>query len=447
MSLFSVRFTLRPLCRLISRCDRVLIYALPFAVYVPRPPLIGGMNALAASLALHLHPLDGEPLVAHLRIVDKFSMFPPTTHVLSDFLKLLKEREGAVEYRQANLTVASTVSKCFTDPAPNGQPYTHIFDLTGESTHDRPAEVQIAQTFSVSLLIGKEAAKHSIKAYVRSLSSYYDHDTEKKSYTEDDPDGWTPLGVRGTWWHESVRALASIPNLPLVVIRKAYVYGPGVPRGDVTTCILLGLVYKHLGEEMKFLWGPKLKKNTLYSQDAVRAGWMCSQWAASMTRDQANAAAGVLIPPSGDKSVTSVPDVVAPTETVIAPVFNLTDDGDTDQDLLGQVIAQYFDIKSGFHGAITMQLAKLKFDDMVEEVNELHTSKWTEIITQASPPVPSTPLSPYAPRYQLERRGCALNGQKLKEIVGYTPKYPRFSVETVKETIDSWKAEGIWPQT
>ncbi|KAG8812138.1 hypothetical protein FRC18_003076, partial [Serendipita sp. 400] len=221
MSLFSVRFTLRPLCRLISRCDRVLIYALPFAVYVPRPPLIGGMNALAASLALHLHPLDGEPLVAHLRIVDKFLMFPPTTHVLSDFLKLLKEREGAVEYRQANLTVASTVSKCFTDPAPNGQPYTHIFDLTGESTHDRPAEVQIAQTFSVSLLIGKEAAKHSIKAYVRSLSSYYDHDTEKKSYTEDDPDGWTPLGVRGTWWHESVRALASIPNLPLVVIRKA----------------------------------------------------------------------------------------------------------------------------------------------------------------------------------------------------------------------------------
>ncbi|KAG8831943.1 hypothetical protein FRC17_002314 [Serendipita sp. 399] len=386
------------------------------------------MNALTAVLALYLHPLDGESQVAHLRIVDKFSMFPPTTHVGGRFLKLLKEREGAVEYRQANLTVASTVSKCFTDPAPNGQPYTHIFDLTGEAAHDRPAEVQITQTFSVSLLIGREAAKNGVKAYVRSLPSFYEHDTEKKSYSEEDPDGWKPHGVRGTWWHESIRALATIPNLPLVILRKSYVYGPGVPRGEVTTSILLGLVYKHLGEEMKFLWSPKLKKNTLHSHDA------------------ANAAAGVPIPTSGDQSVVSVPDVVPSTETVIAPVFNLTDDGDCDQELLAQVIGQQFGIKTGFHGTITMQLAKLKFDDMVEDVNELHMSKWTEIITQSTPPVPSTPLSPYALRYQLERHGCALNGEKLKKIIGYSHQHPRFSVETVGETIDSWKADGIWPQ-
>ncbi len=38
--------------------------------------------------------------------------------------------------------------------------------------------------------------------------------------------GWKPLGIRGTWWHETLRALGDIDGLPLVVTRLAYLYGP-----------------------------------------------------------------------------------------------------------------------------------------------------------------------------------------------------------------------------
>ena len=66
------------------------------------------MNELASNLALHLVPLSGEPLVSHLRIVDKYTIDPPATYVVPDFPKLLRERKDLVEYRQADLTVPGT---------------------------------------------------------------------------------------------------------------------------------------------------------------------------------------------------------------------------------------------------------------------------------------------------------------------------------------------------
>lgn len=60
---------------------------------------------MSPELALHLVPPSGEPLVGHLRIVDKFSIFPPTTHVGKEFPKVVQDRKDLIEYRQANLTV------------------------------------------------------------------------------------------------------------------------------------------------------------------------------------------------------------------------------------------------------------------------------------------------------------------------------------------------------
>jgi hypothetical protein len=41
---------------------------------------------------------------------------------------------------------------------------------------------------------------------------------------------------------------------------------------------------------------------------------------------------------------------------------------------------------------------------------------WTKLIVEAKPPVPNTPLSPYALPYQLEKHGCALDGSKIKQV-------------------------------
>lgn len=298
--------------------------------------------------------------MGHLRIIDKFSIFPPTTYVGKEFPRVVQERKDLIEYRQANLTVpgqsripiilryvasslsfhfheslltsaplslpirhappsissnsspssvpfiitrtltssflasdhspplmallhnelrmartatttgsphlnsrniggpskskrilsratphvcppldycgpmrVETVARCFTDPAPNGRPYSHVFDLSGDQTFERPSEVQISQTLKVSLGIAKEAAKHdNVKSYVRSMHPFYDQVTETKSYKEDNAEGWKPLGLRGLWWHETLRAVANVPNLPLVVLRHSYLYGATEPRGE-----------------------------------------------------------------------------------------------------------------------------------------------------------------------------------------------------------------------
>ena len=63
---------------------------------------------MASNLAVHLIPLSGEPLVSHLRSVDKYIMDPPATYVVPEFPKLLRERKDLIEYKQADLTVPGT---------------------------------------------------------------------------------------------------------------------------------------------------------------------------------------------------------------------------------------------------------------------------------------------------------------------------------------------------
>jgi len=70
-----------------------------------------------------------------------------------------------------------------------------------------PSKIQINATANVALMIGTEAAKRDVKAYVRLQLPFYD--TGKKIATEKDDvkpfDG--PIGV---WWHEALRMLAGI---------------------------------------------------------------------------------------------------------------------------------------------------------------------------------------------------------------------------------------------
>lgn len=114
------------------------------------------------------------------------------------------------------------------DPPEGQAPYSYVFDLTGEVHHDRPdmvgrsrnysrrvvlrsfldcLQVQISQTLNVARLIGQEAAKRKVKAYVRVQHPYYET-PEKGTHTEEE--SIKPAGVRGVWWHETVRALAAI---------------------------------------------------------------------------------------------------------------------------------------------------------------------------------------------------------------------------------------------
>ncbi len=56
-------------------------------------------------------------------------------------------------------------------------------------------------------MLGTEAAKRKVKAYVRLQMPFYDTASKGSFDEKQDP---KPSGTVGTWWHETLRILAGI---------------------------------------------------------------------------------------------------------------------------------------------------------------------------------------------------------------------------------------------
>src|SRR4051812_21665866 len=95
-------------------------------------------------------------------------------------------------------------------------------------SYDRPVEIQVSNTFTISLSVARAAARRNVRTYLRMIGPFFAQADPSKKFTEDDENGWKPDGPRGVWWMEMIRAMGSIPNLPLVVLRAAIPYGPGL---------------------------------------------------------------------------------------------------------------------------------------------------------------------------------------------------------------------------
>lgn len=68
-------------------------------------------------------------------------------------------------------------------------------------------QIYINHTFNITRLVGLEAAKRKVKAFVRMQLPVYET-SEKGMHTE--KEDVEPSGTVGTWWHEGLRALAAI---------------------------------------------------------------------------------------------------------------------------------------------------------------------------------------------------------------------------------------------
>ncbi|KAG5716281.1 hypothetical protein E4T56_gene10602 [Termitomyces sp. T112] len=408
----------------------------------PSVIIFGGLNTISRALVALLVPLDAEPLVSHLRIVDKFSVVPATTYIGAEFPKILDN--PLVEYRQANLTVPAVVASCF-EPPEGQAPYDYVFDYTGEVRNDRTEMIQINTTLNISRLIGLEAAKHKVKAFVRIQLPFYDTGSSSKSqHTE--KDDIKPVNTIGIWWHETLRVLAAIEGLNLVILRTGFVYGPYTNYGIITSGITVASVYGYLKKPMKSMWSPgKNPNNTVNVADVAGAAWACAEWIGPLGRTEANVLAGEEILFHNDKKkVREVEGMPPHDQKLIAPLFNLVDDSNSTLLSIGEVVTSYFGTTFEFFTFVENAAMKLT-GDHVEEINEHHVSGWTEMITTSKPPIPNTPLSAYMDSFALAKHVLAYNNTKIKEVIGYNLKKPFFNHEAIKEVIDKWKEEGSWP--
>jgi len=380
-------------------------------------------------------------LVSHLRIVDKYSVAPATTYLGSEFPNVL--RKPGVEYRQANLTVPATVASCFNPPEGHAA-YDFVFDLTGEIRRDRTEMIQINTTCQIARLIGLEAARRRVKAYVRLQHPFYE--TPEKG-THNEKEDIKPSGTIGIWWHETLRMLAAIQDLNLVILRTGFVYGPYTDYGIIASVITVGAVYGFMKKPMRSIWSPgKNPTNTVHVYDVAGSLWACATWMASLGRKEADILAGEEIKFHNDKSKTKEVASMPPyDQKLIAPLFNLVDDSNTTQLSGGEVVTSFFGTTYEFFNFLMSTIAKFKLDDVVEDINEHHVGGWTEMLSASNPPITNTPLSAYMDSYALSKHSVAFNNTKIKEVLGYKLQKPEFNHEAIKDIVDKWKDEGTWP--
>jgi len=406
----------------------------------PNAIIFGGVNTCSRALTSLLVSLQGDALVSNLRIVDKYSVVPPTTYLGPEFPQILSKDN--VEYKQANLTVPAIVSSAF-DPPAGQEPYSLVFDLTGDVAHDRPEKVQINHTCNVARLIGQEAARRNVKAYVRLQQPWYES-PEKGSH--DEKEDVKPYGVIGTWWHESLRILGAIESLNLVVVRIGLVYGPYIDFGLMTNVLTVAAVYGYMKKPMKS-WNPGHNAmNTVHSDDVAGGLWAAAEWMSHVGHEEALKLAGQEIFWKNDRSkLTEVTGMPPPEKKIVVPLFNLTDDNGTTLDKAGKTMTGIFGTTFEYHNFVTSAMMRFRLEDVVEDINESHVGAWAEMLTKSEPPVTRTPLSAYMDTFSLSKHTVAFSNKKVQRIIGYHLKRPTMTADVLYEIVDKWKAEGSWP--
>lgn len=363
----------------------------------PRVIVLGGTGFIGKNFVQFLAENN---LASKIRVADK---------VLPSFAGLTKKQEEIfnsplVEFKQTPLTQAPKVEALF-DEAEGKWDY--VFNLAGETKYSQTEAVYKENVLEVAIKCATTAAQHGVKRFVEvSTAQIYDGDKSKHPHKEEaKADPWTNLAKAKL---EAEKALKAIPNLNLVIVRPSIVYGPGDISG-ITPRIICGAVYKHLGEEMEFLWDKEMKINTVHVSDVCRALWHLTE--------------------NGKNGET----------------YNLSDENDTDQQSVNALLSEIFGIKTTCMGSIKTNLAKaaLSMKRVAETANEKHLTPWSELCKSKG--ITNTVLSPYLDEELLYHNNLHVDGSKIKST-GFTYQVPKMGKAQLQEVIKHFQELGYFPK-
>lgn len=128
----------------------------------------------------------------------------------------------------------------------------------------------------------------------------------------------------------------------------------------------------------------------------------------------------------------------------------MVDDGATTQQDIAGVIERVIGVKTGFHGTLVSQFARLNLADVADEANEKHLDGWARLVEThhsaqgmklnpaISPRVPADVLAPHPIRF---------DSRALKELTGWAPAHLKLHDDDLRETITHFQDEGHWPRS
>jgi len=281
--------------------------------------------------------------------------------------------------------------------------FDYVVNCCGETRFGLTEEEYKKKCLDPALKCAKLALEKKVKKFIEiSTAQIYEPDSKKAAAEDGKQAPWTILA---RFRLEAEKKLTEIAGLPLVILRPAYVYGPG-DLTSITPRIVCAAVYKDRKEQMKFLWDKNMKINTVHIDDVCAAIWFACTTARS------------------------------------GSVYNLADETNTDQGLISQYLGEIFDIETGFLGGLVSNLAKLKLSAVAEEANDKHVPGWTKICQAHN--VQNTPLSPYIDKELLKNNSLCVDGTRITQD-GFRYTKPRFTKDLLQTVVDKFVEQGIFP--
>ncbi|XP_076765985.1 uncharacterized protein LOC143432896 [Xylocopa sonorina] len=360
----------------------------------PRVIILGGCGFIGRNLVEYLLSND---LVSFVRVVDKV---PPQTAWLNAKHQQVFEHP-LLEFKSANLINAASCQNAFM----SDDPIDFVINCAGETKSGQTDPVYKEGIYKLSMNCAQQAAKLHIERYVEISSGNFSTSEKIPLKEEDAGEPWTFVAK---YKLQVENDLKNIPDLNYTIVRPAIVYGCG-DRNGLAPRLVVGAVYKHLGEMMKLLWGPDLHMNTVHVRDVARAIW----------------------------HLVNRPDTVGQT-------YNIVDEGDSTQGSISAIVSELFNINHDYWGTAFSTLAKTDMNSVVEEVNDKHMGPWAEACNKDG--VENSPLSPYIDQELLYNKHLYLQTGKLAST-GFKYLYPKLTKHALKEVLDDYVKMKIFPHS
>lgn len=325
------------------------------------------------------------------------------------------------------------MSRIFDHPdVPDGK-WDYVFNLGGETAWSQTYEIYKLRSFQLSTTLAKEAAKRGVGAFIEASTGMVYASNRTPRVENDKLKPWIKLAKVKL---ECEQELSKIEGLNLVILRFPHVYGP-YDSGFIAKGLCLAKVYQEQEKEMKWLWTEDLRINTVHVEDAAKACWTAAEW-------KCGKIGGASAPSSPSLSrrptLTKGDEGPAPGTSV----FNVVDHGQTSQGVLAKIVAEVFNIKTGFQGTLVSQFARMNLEHVVDDLNEDILQPWADMIEKAGITRPG-PLSPFLEKELLKDSELSLDGSLFEKTTGFKYRHERFTADEVRSMIDSYKSMHWWP--
>lgn len=308
------------------------------------------------------------------------------------------DAKDVVEFKQADLSKDTSIDKVF------DRQFDYVINLCGETRFGIADGEYAAKCVLPAKKAAAAAQKAGCKKFIEiSTAQVYKESSKPRKEVDGKLDPWTVLAAAR---FEAEKQVQAVQGLPWVILRPAYVYGPGDLQ-SLAPRLCCAAVYWKLKEKLQFLWDSDLKVNCVHVDDVVAA------------------------------------IVLAAKELNPRSVFNLADHGDQDQGQLCKLLEAVFKIKTDFVGNFMSNLARVNFASVVGDVNEKHVPEWSDLCSQHN--ILNTPLSPYISIELLYNNSLCVDGTAICKASGFNYKYPKMTEDAVKAQVKFAIDQGIFP--